>query len=408
MQSNCADEFSLQEATLMRREPTLGLMFAVALIGVSAFINVYSVQSILPLLMQDFNVSAVAVGATVGVTVLAVAAISPFIGMLSDAIGRRGLIAFSVFFLSVPTALIYFAHTIEMVTVLRFLQGLVVPGIAVVMMAYIGEEYRGKPMMRLMSAYIAGTVLGGFLGRFIVGHLSEIFGWREAYLIMAGMNLCASVFVFVYLPKSQYFVADRKIRHAFSVLGGHIRNSDMLAACTVGACVLFSLVGCFTYVNLYLAKPPFNLSSAGLANIFAVYLIGVVVTPVAGRMIGRFGARRVIIGALLFSSSGLLLTQVPWLGGIVIALTIASTGIFITQSAAVSYVAARITQGRSLATGLYNMSYYFGGFVGAWLCGYAYMYGAWRGTVAGLIAVQALAMWIAWAKMKPYQSSSSA
>ncbi|MDO5687398.1 MAG: MFS transporter [Neisseria sp.] len=392
---------SPRDEFLPQREPTLSLMLVVALIGVSAFINVYSVQSILPLLIEDFQVSAVAAGATVGVTVLAIAMISPLIGMLSDAIGRRGLIAFSVFFLSVPTGLIYFADSIETISVYRFMQGLVVPGIAVVVMAYISEEYYGKAMAKLMSAYIAGTVLGGFLGRFVVGHLSDFFGWREAYLIMAAMNLCASVLVFAKLPKSQYFVADRNIRHAFSVLGSHLRNRQIVAACCVGACLLFSLVGCFTYINLYLAQEPFSLTPAGLANIFAVYLIGVVVTPVSGRVIGRFGSRRTVVAALIFSSCGLLLTQLSSLQGIIMALAIASTGIFITQSAAVSFAASNAREGRSLAAGLYNMSYYFGGFVGAWVCGYAYMYGAWRGTVAVLVLVQMIAMGIAWKFMCP-------
>ena len=58
------------------------------LIGFFAFLNVYSMQSVLPLVMDDFEASPVQAGATVGATVLAVALVSPYMGMLSDAFGR--------------------------------------------------------------------------------------------------------------------------------------------------------------------------------------------------------------------------------------------------------------------------------------------------------------------------------
>lgn len=377
------------------RTPDLSLMLIAALVGVSAFLHVYSVQSILPVMMHDFQASAMQAGTAVGITVLAVALISPFVGMISDALGRRSLIVFSIFFLSVPTALIYFADTIQSVIVLRFFQGLVVPGIAVVMMAYIGEEFHGRGMARLMTAYIAGTILGGFLGRFLTGHLAEIFGWREAFLILAAVNLCTCVLIFFKLPPSRRFTPDRKIRHAFTVLGHHLHNRSLLASCAVGACILFSLVGTFTYINLHLAAEPYRLSSAALADIFAVYLLGVVITPVSARMITRFGARNTVTAALMISSCGLLLTLAHSLPAVVFALAVASCGIFITQAANVSSVAAAVDEGRSLATGLYNMSYYFGGFVGAWVCGYAYTHARWGGTVAVLAAVQMLGILIA-------------
>lgn len=56
-------------------------------IGFFAFLNVYSMQSVLPMVMQDFHATPVQAGATVGATVLAIALVSPFMGMLSDALG---------------------------------------------------------------------------------------------------------------------------------------------------------------------------------------------------------------------------------------------------------------------------------------------------------------------------------
>ena len=56
------------------------LLLTFGLIGVFAFIQVYAVQAILPLLVRDFQASVVQAGSTVGATVLAVALTAPFTG----------------------------------------------------------------------------------------------------------------------------------------------------------------------------------------------------------------------------------------------------------------------------------------------------------------------------------------
>jgi YNFM family putative membrane transporter len=58
--------------------------------GFVAFLSLYPVQSVLPLLMLEFHAGAVQNGAAVGATMLAVAILSPFVGMVSDAVGRKG------------------------------------------------------------------------------------------------------------------------------------------------------------------------------------------------------------------------------------------------------------------------------------------------------------------------------
>ena len=255
------------------------LLLAIALIGVFAFLQVYSVQAVLPILMHDLQASEVQVGLAVGATVMGVALMSPFMGMLSDALGRKVFIVGSLLFLGIPTALLAGAQSIEAMMFYRFLQGLAVPGITVVLIAYIGEEFSGRMMARLMSLYVSGTVLGGFLGRFLLGHLSEIMGWRGAFYVMAALSLASAFFVWKQLPASRNFVAKPKIQTALQTLSAHLHNRYVLTAGALGACVLFSLVGCFTYINLYLADEPYALNSAQLANLFAVYLIGMVITP---------------------------------------------------------------------------------------------------------------------------------
>ena len=366
------------------------------LIGFFAFLNVYSMQSVLPLVMHDFEASPVQAGATVGATVLAVALVSPFMGMLSDAFGRKRILCASLFALTIPTALIPAAGSLAMVVVLRFLQGLAVPGIVVVVLAYLAEEFEGGNVARMTATYVGGTVMGGFCGRFITGHAGELLGWRGAFVTLAALNFGGALLALCLLPPSRHFVAKRDTRGAWRTLAQHLHNRQLLAASAVGFCVLFSLVGTFTYVNFLLAAPPFLLSSAALANVFCVYLLGVVITPLAGRYIVRLGFRRALLTALAISAVGLLLTLAPWLPAVVVGLAVCSSGVFVCQSAAVSFIAESVSEGRSLASGLYNMTYYAGGATGSWLAGIAFEAWGWGGSVGSIVLIQIVAATIAW------------
>jgi YNFM family putative membrane transporter len=361
------------------------------LIGFLAFLNVYSIQSVLPLVMTDFGASPLQAGLTVGATVLAVGLISPFIGMLSDALGRRNVICVSLFALTLPTALIPLTHGLNALIALRFVQGLAIPGIVVVLIAYVGEELRSAGMARMMSLYVGGTVMGGFCGRFITGHAGHWLGWRGAFVVLATITLAGALLVWWRLPPSRHFVPNRHVKAAFGTLWRHLQNRRLMASCAVGFCVLFSLVGTFTYVNLHLSGAPYHLSSAGLANVFAVYLVGVLVTPLTGRHLERLGFMKALLWALGTSACGLLLTLAPSLPLIVLGLTVCSSGVFVCQSATISSLAKNVTEGRSLATGLYYMSYYAGGAAGTWAAGLAYEGWAWPGAVLTIAGVQALA-----------------
>jgi predicted MFS family arabinose efflux permease len=364
-------------------------------LGLFSFQTVYAVQSLLPQWMQDFHSSAAEVGATVAATVLAMALVSPWMGMFSDRVGRKPVIVAALLLLALPTALIATARGVGDIVVFRFLQGLAIPGISVVMMAYLGEEFQGKRVGQMIATFVSGSVLGGFLGRFVPGHLSEFFGWRTAFVVLGCANLLGALLVLWVLPASRHFHRQASVRGALSALRRHLRNPALLGACAVGFSALLAMVAGFTYVNVVLASPPFGLSPGALSNVFAVFLVGVVVTPLAGSVIQRVGYSRALLLAMSLGISGISLTLVPSLPVIVIGLVLASCATFFSQAASIGFIAANVDESRSLASGIYNMIYYLGAATGAWLGGVLFVAGGWKATVALIVCAQVAAVVIA-------------
>jgi len=371
------------------------------LIGVFAFINVYSVQSVLPDLMRAFDASAPAVGATVGATVMAVALLSPLTGMISDALGRKAFVVGSMLMVCLPTIAIGVAQTLPQVVALRFVEGLFIPGITVVIVAYIGEELEHGTMAAAMGAYVAGCVLGGFGGRFIAGQITALSDWRTAFVVLGALNAVGGLMVLKLLPASRRFVARRDAAAAWRGLVGHARNPKLMAACAVGFCVLLCQVGVFTYVNLLLAAPPWNFGPAALANVFTIYLLGFMAAPLTNRLIGPLGYRATLVLALGGGALGAVLTLLPSFAAVMAGLALASTATFIAQTVAISFVAANVREGRSLASGLYNAVYYAGGSVGAVLGGVLWRHFGWPGVIAMVLCAQLAGSALAWRRWRP-------
>ena len=173
--------------------PPRAAVLACMLAGMCAFLNVYDTQPLLPYLQQIFHTSAIAVSLTVSATILAMALAAPVTGLLAESIGRKKVIVPALYALTVPTLLAATSHSLHQLVFWRFMQGLFVPGVIVVIMAYINEEFPRGQVGRAMSAYISGTVLGGFLGRYISGIVAQHFAWREAFVAIAIINLAGAM-----------------------------------------------------------------------------------------------------------------------------------------------------------------------------------------------------------------------
>ena len=382
-------------------------LIAVMLAGTCTFLNVYCTQPLLPFLRRLFHASELQVSLTVSATTFGVAIAAPLVGLMAERIGRKKVIVPSLFLLTIPTLLAATSNGIWTLVLWRFLQGIFVPGIIAVMIAYIGEEFGGGSLGTVMAAYVTGTVFGGFLGRFIAGLVATHWHWRASFLVIGVINFCGALAVRQWLPKAKNFVAAASARSVLTDIRVHLLNPRLLATFAMGFGVLFSLVGAFTYVNFYLAAPPFLLSSAALGSIFCVYLLGLVVTPLSGRFLDRSGFRSTAVVALVFAVSGLACTLSQHLSIVVIGLALFSSGSFIFQASATVQTGINAGRARSSAAGLYVTLYYVGGSAGATVLGWIWLWRGWRACVFALMMASLATLGFAFLSSTPAEHISA-
>jgi predicted MFS family arabinose efflux permease len=372
------------------RGTTAGSFSAVFLLGLSALLTTYATQPLLPALAADLGVSATGATWTVSATALGVAVAAPFAGAVSDRLGRKRVMLAAIAVLVGTTLAGAAAPGLPALLAARAAQGLAIPFVFAVAVAYVAEEVAGPRAAAVNGLYVSGTAFGGFLGRFLAGAVADQFGWRASFVALALVLLLVLGAVAAWLPRERRFSPSAGLLGSVRGIGGSLRNGALLATCALGAAVLFVQVGAFTYAGLHLAAPPFELGTAQVGAVFAVFLVAVVVTPLTGRLVSRVGRRVVLVLATAAVVGGLALTLVPATAAVVAGLALSCTGVFAAQTCATAQAAASGGAARSSAVGLYLTCYYAGGGVGAVAPAPLFSTAGWAACVGLLCAVAVL------------------
>jgi len=360
---------------------------AVAAAGFSTFLHLYAPQALLPELAREFGVGAAQISAMITASTLAIALTAPFTGAAADVLGRKRLITTAMFAVTVPIVMAAMSTDVETMIVWRFVQGLLLPPIFTVVLAYIGDEWPPAEVAGVAGLYVSGSSLGGFCGRLIPGVLADVVGWRFAFVALAGLGLAGAILVVATLPPERRFVRSEGFLASGRQMLRHLRNPQLVATYAVGFGVLFNFIAIFTYVSFHLAAPPYNFSPAWLGALFFTYLIGALCASLTGRAVLRFGRRIFIIRVIAVWTVGLALLLAPQVALIVAGLALCAACGMLCQATSTGYVTASANEGRSSAIGLYVSSFYIGGSVGGYVAGLVWSRAGWPAVVALSAAV---------------------
>src|SRR5437879_3514450 len=268
---------------------------AVGIPGFCTFLILYAPQSLLPALTQEFGATPRDISLTMTATALAIAISAPFAGAMADLLGRKRVIVAAMLLLTIPTVMIALSSSLSALIFWRFIQGLVLPPIFTVVVAYIGEEWPPGEATGVTGLYMSATSIGGFCGRFFSGVLADTIGWRNGFMVLAAVLFASGLAVAAVLPREKNFVRQEGVAASARQMLGHLKNPRLLAVYAVGFGTLFNFVALFTYVGFVLAAPPYNLSPTLLGTIFVTYLVGAVAVLWLGRPVASFGRLTLVL-----------------------------------------------------------------------------------------------------------------
>jgi MFS transporter, DHA1 family, tetracycline resistance protein len=231
----------------------------------------------------------------------------PIWGRLSDRVGRRPVLLWSIAASAIGMAMLGFAPTLIWLFVARIWSGIATANIAVAQ-AYIADVTTPERRARGMAIVGISFGLGFIFGPFIGGELSRFhpFG-REGMLpplVAAGLSTVNLLMAFRTLPES--LPPERR--------GQSVRRASPIDLAGFRAAISVPGIGAVVAINFMLflwfsgmeqtfrlfTADGFGMSDAGTGRVFG--LVGIVSALVQGglvaRMVPRFGEARLIQGGL--------------------------------------------------------------------------------------------------------------
>lgn len=138
--------------------------------------------------------------------------LTPIWGNLGDKYGRKIMTVRAVMGLAIAQVLVGLSQNITQLFLARLVQGLLsgfLPAAMALVAANTPKEKTGYALGLLQSATAAGTVLGPLLG----GLISDIFGFRSVFFIVAGLLIVTGITVIIFVTEEKS--PTEKSEHTF-------------------------------------------------------------------------------------------------------------------------------------------------------------------------------------------------
>lgn len=351
--------------------------------GTATFAQMYSPQGILPLIARDMNISASESSLAVGAATLGVAlGVIPW-ARISDRIGRVRVMQISIIAAVVIGFVVPVIPEYTGVLALRLLEGFALAGLPAVALTTINEEISGRAVGVAAGAYIAGNTFGGLLGRLVAAPAAEVGGWRFGMTAVSMLALVAAVVFLVTMPKARGFVkVTSDARTSVSAeIWSNLKTPGVLVLLAQAFLLMGGFVAIYNYLAFRLEHEPYNFSSTMVSYLFLAYFAGTYSSQAIWRFTKRRTTTSVMLGAILLTILGTLITLSGNVVMIIFGLVLMTAAFFASHSIASGSLVGRATIGRSQAASMYNLFYYAGSTVIGWLGGLAYVWLGWAGTV---------------------------
>ena len=328
--------------------PTTKKIWMALMLGSFAAIGPLSLDMYLPglpTLADDLQSSASLAQLSLTACLLGLALGQIYLGPMSDAKGRRVPLIISLSMYSVSSLLCAFAPTIEMLLLLRFIQGAAGAGGIVISRAIVRDLFSGTELTKFFSMLMLVNGAAPILAPVLGGQLLQFTSWRGVFIVIFALSviMVAAAFWGIEETLKRDLRSTGGITNTIRTFGALLKNRVFMGyALSQG----FVTAAMFAYISgsPFVLQNIYGISPQTFSLIFAMNGIGIIVaSQTTGRLAGKIKEENLLqIGLGLALIGGIILLMSIILGvgiaGILIALflSVSSVGIVGTTSFALA------------------------------------------------------------------------
>lgn len=358
------------------------LLYTLAVIAGVSVANLYYNQPLLEMIRQDLGTSTLAANHIALFAQCGYALGLLFLIPLADLYSRRRILIADFTLLILALLATAAAPDIRTVHVSSFVIGVcsVVPQFFIPLAAQYSRPERKN---RNVGVVLSGLLTGILASRVVSGAVGEWLGWREMYLIAAGLMILSAIAVFRILPDARpNFTGSygALMRSLLTLVGRYpqLRVHSARAALAFGSFLCF-----WASLAFKMAGEPFHAGSdiVGLLGLCGV--AGAVTATFVGRYIARVGIFRFncIGAALQLAAWGLFLAGADHYLPIIAGILLLDIGMQCIQLSNQATLFELCPSASNRINTIFMCCYFIGGSFGTLLSGSAWALFGWTGVV---------------------------
>lgn len=288
-----------------------------------------------------------------------------FFGPLSDHYGRKQIMLFGMVILCLVSPVIGLVSSLSSLVVLRAIQGIAAATFAPAALAYIVDMYPIQKRVTAVGFVSTGFLMAGIVGQVLSSLISQTLGWPYVFYLLGAIYFFSAILLGSFIPKAGLQQKSNSILTPFQQMGKVFFKRSLFFCYITTITLLLSFVGMYTVLGNFLSKTPFELNNNGILWVRAVGIIGMLLSPFAGRLVARFDFKRVLRGGLILAVVGLgilgISTNLPFL---ILMSIVFVAGISISVPTLISLIGYLGGSARGAAVTLYTFILFIGATLG--------------------------------------------
>ncbi len=320
-----------------------------------------AVLALVPSLTSEFDASAAEVLLSITFFMLPFAVFMLFSGTWSDVIGRKKVLSIGFIIYAVGSVLTASSTELWFFYMARTVTGLGFAFVQPVLMAMLGDIVPAPERGRAMGLLGAATTAGIAMGPFLAGFLSTV-NWRLTFFVIA--ILAMAVWVMVVFACTDIVPTGRRAdtRAFISALKVGAKDPGMMFLALTGFLTFLCYIGTQSFLSAAVSSPPLSLSEEDIGLVLAsAGLAGIVVAPIGGHMVDRFGAvPTAVIGYGVMCLAFLLMTMAGTMSGYMLSLIVLGSGSALVWAPLLSLAVAMLPGLKGTSSSIFNSARFLG------------------------------------------------
>ncbi|MFW9266789.1 MFS transporter [Pseudomonas sp. NR3] len=208
-------------------------IFLLSAAGFTVLTTEFIIVGLLPSIARDLHVTIPQAGLLVTLFAFTVAAFGPFLTAWFARVERRKLFISVLVMFALANTLAALAPNIWVMAVARLIPALGLPVFwalaSETAVDIVGPQFAGRAIARIGFGIVCATVFGIPVGTLI----SDAFGWRSAFAILAVIAFAKALLLFIYLPRTNLHQHQVSFRSQFKILHSPLMQGHVLLSILV-------------------------------------------------------------------------------------------------------------------------------------------------------------------------------